>query len=226
MAAIVIMMCAFAPLGQAESKDDPKALLELIESLQSRVEDFRCEFEGTTYLKSEDAKKNHRLGEEGLYDTFSGIFIWKSNGDTYSSTIHKHEPDGRMTRESLVIRARKNEAEHYIRPNDAPIGRSYIQDPSRVNANRPGCFGSIFLVDEIRRMMKTGGMACSVSDGLLEGRQVKVLSFSFQKPNQLYRRYWIDLARGGHAVRREEFAPGDALVSRSNIKLKEFDLNG
>ncbi len=220
--AIIISLMSLACVGQGEAKVDPRSTVDLIESLQSGVGDFRCAFEGTSATKSEEIKRERKLGKDGVYDTFSGMFIWRSNGDTYVNTLHRHEPDGKITREQLVIRAKKSEAEHYLRTDDSPIGRSAIEDSSRVNANRSGCYGAVFLVDQIRRMVAMKGIECSISEEQVDGRNLTVLSFSFQGSNQLYQRYWIDLQRGGHAVRREDYARGNVLVSRVDTRLAPF----
>ncbi len=171
-------------------------------------------------------KKNLGLGGDGLHDTFTGIFIRRSSGDTYVNCLHRYEPKGEILREQLVVRSKQGEAEHYVRDNDAPIGRGSIQDSSHVNAFRSGCLGFIFPADQIKRLMGTKGIECSIGDESAGGTLLKVLTFSFKGTNRVWQRFWIDLRRGGHTVRYEDYAAGNILVSRVDIKLDSFKVNG
>lgn len=222
---MALTLLSLAIIGQPTGTIDASALVDVLESLQTDVKDFRCSFEGTSYFKSEDVKRQRKLKEDGLYNTFSGIFIWTRTGDTFVNTLHRYEPEGRIMREQIVIRSKKKEAERYLRNNDSPIGRGAIEDPSRVNANVAQCFGQIFLIDQIKRMIGTKGIEACVSEEMIEGQRLTVLSFSFQGLNQVYQRYWIDLQRGGHVVRYEDYAKGNVLVGRIEIKLASFRID-
>jgi hypothetical protein len=224
LSSLCICLLAVLLVGEGEQSVSVTSLLDLLDSLHSPIEDFRCEFEGTSCFTGDDDRKRLKLGADGLYDTFSGTFIWKSNGDTYVNSLHRREPEGKITREQLVVRARQGESEYYERANDAPLGRGLIQSSSQVNAFRSECFGAIFPIDEIRRLVARKGIECSVSDDIIQGRRLKALSFSFAGINRLWQRYWIDLRRGGQTVRYEDYAAGNVLVSRVDITLRSFQV--
>jgi hypothetical protein len=203
-------------------KNDAQLLLDTIASLQEPVEDFRCEFEGTVRLKGKNAQKA-RVGERGLFESFSGVFIWKKGGDTYSDILHRKVADSLLARETLVVRVGRQQAEQYHRLNDASLGYAVIRSPKEANSWQTSCLGSIFLIDKIKRDVADERLEASVQDDLLDGRQLKVLNIAIKGvPDSVFFRYWIDLKRSGHVVRHEGFRPGRILLSRLDIKLAPF----
>lgn len=224
---ISLLLATWLALPSDESKEhepDALSLLNMIESLQAEVKDFRCEYEGTVVFKNEDVKKARKLKEDGLDESFSGVFIWKSGGDTYVNALHRHEPDGTINREQLIVT--KDKAVHDLRQNDSPLGSGAISDPLFVNPDRSGSLGEIFLIDTMKRLLSMKALAASVSDEESEGRKLKVLTFKLKSTGQLFQRFWIDLRRGGHPVRRETYSTNNALVGRNTIDLARFQVDG
>ena len=201
---------------------DGKTVVNLLESIQPQLEDYRCEFGGTDVVLVDSVKNKLKLKEDGLVDSFGGVFIWKTNGDTYLSVYHREEPEGLVHVEQLAVRMAKHEAETYFGNIDEPTGEGIIEDPDIETSNKSGSFGMIFVLDDIRRLASSENFYCTMADETLDGRPVKVISFKFHEPDQLYRRFWIDLKRGGHAVRQESYGQGGALSVRINTKLASF----
>lgn len=204
--------------------DDFKLFIETIVSTQPELEDFQCEFEGNTVIKSESIRQRLRLPEDGVSQRFSGVFIWTALGDISVNTLHRIEPGSAIEREQIIVRASKDESEHYLRHDNAPIGRGTIDRPSKVNANRAGSLGSILLIDTIKRYRSWQHMVFSVASDSLDGKKVDVLSIFFDNSSLPYQKFWIDFRRGGHVVRWEGFSPGGELTGRSNIELRSFPL--
>ena len=105
------------------------------------------------------------LGPDGLYESFSGMFIWRRDGDTRNDCFHQRAGDSTIVRETLVVRPRDNQAEQYRRLNDAPIGYSVIQSPKLVNSWDPASFGFVFLIDKIKREVADDQFDSSVGEG-------------------------------------------------------------
>src|SRR5262249_22134122 len=162
-----------------------------IEALQHLIEDFQCEYEGIIRFKGKVAEYE-KVGEDGLFDSFSGIFIWKRGGDTHSESLHRRGSDGQIARESLVVRMAERKAEQYHRLNDAPLGYAVIKNPKEANSWDPSCLGYIFLIDKIKRDVADEYLEASVSDDQIDGRPLKVLSLALKGvPGSLISRYWI-----------------------------------
>jgi hypothetical protein len=219
-----------AVLGaDGSTPDDVKTLIDTIEALQEPVEDFRCEFEGSLRFQGkvlEQEKAKGTVRDDGLVETFSGVFIWKRGGDTYSDSLNRREVDASLTRQTLVVRTGEQRAEMHYRYNDGGIGNADINTPRRINSNQFNCLGSIFLIDTIKREASDENMVPSVTDGEIDGRPMRVLTIALKGvpggPDFLFGRYWIDLRRNGHVVRVEGYQSGSDMVSRLDIELARF----
>jgi hypothetical protein len=220
---ILSMVLTAFPGGDGPGMDDARALIATIESLQQPVEDFRCEFEGKMRFNGDVRKSFKVIRDDGLYEEFGGIFIWKRGGDTHSESLHRRVADGQIARETLVVRTRERQAEQYHRLNDAAIGYAVIKNPKEANSWQPNCLGSIFLIDKLKRDVADEDLEPSVYDDQAEGMPLKVLNIALKGvPNSLISRYWIDLRRNGHVVRQETYQPGKVMVARLDIRLTAF----
>jgi len=228
--ALLPLLLLWPQTGQASRQGDARALVDTIEALQQGVDDFRCEFEGTLRFKGAIAAKQ-KLGDDGLSDQFSGIFIWKKGGDTRIDGLSRLAPEFNVWRRVLVVRASENKAEQYDRLTDKPVGYAFIQDAKLVNSWNTSSLGQIFLIDKIKREMDDSTFDFTVSDDQLDGRPLKVLSVSVPmnskvNPGWVVVRYWIDLRRNGHVVRHETYTPEKVMSSRWEIKLAPFKVRG
>jgi len=71
--AATIGILIFAALSTSDGRDtnDIQSLIATIEALQRPVHDFRCEYEGTTYLKGKNAETTP-VGADGLFEIYRG----------------------------------------------------------------------------------------------------------------------------------------------------------
>ena len=207
---------------------DPAAvreLLDAIESIQKPVEDFRCEYEGRIYVKEKGPGGPQGLNDDGLYDEFSGVFVWRRGGDTYDDCMHRIVPQYQITRDTLAIRRWANQAERLVRPYDTSVGHATIDLPDRLHTARTGNLGEIFLIDELKRLAADPNMECSVAAEQVEGRSLKVLDAGLKGvPGSRLFRFWIDLERGGHVVRKDFYLSPKEVGGRLDIRLTEFKI--
>jgi hypothetical protein len=225
------LLVAALPGVDVPASDDVRTLIATIEALQQPLDDFRCEFEGSIRFKGKNAEvegKKGTIAEDGLSETFSGVFIWRRGGDCHCDTLNRRAVDNRIEREGVVVRMKENQAESYGRGNDLPVGRVIIKTPRELNSYRSNCLGSIFLIVKIKRDADTETMELSVGDDEVEGRPLKVLTVwlknkpGSEPPRFLFGRYWIDLRRNGHVVRHEAYSSGELVAGRLDIKLAPF----
>jgi hypothetical protein len=223
---MILTMLLTALLGQeGPAKNDAQLLIDTIEALQQPIEDFRCEFEGTNRFMGKVAESFKVTREDGLYESFSGVFIWKRGGDIHYETWNRRASDNQISRESVVMRMRQRQAEEYYRLNDEPLGYAVIKKPEEVRPDLHNCLAFIFLIDNLKRDIAQKGLDHSVSDNLVDGRPLKVLNIGIKGvPDSLIARYWIDLRRNGHVVRRESYRAGKVMSGRLDIKLAPFEI--
>jgi len=210
--------------------EDAKILLETIDAIQSQepIEDFRCEYEGSFRAMGEGAK-GFKVEDGGFFDVFSGTHVQNRAGDIHDESFHRlaNQPHHALTRHSLVVRKREGRAEEYDRDNDEPIGIVVIKKPEQVETLRIGSFNSFLLLERMRSFIVDPQYQCSVVDGELDSRPVKILTVSLKGfQDSLLFRYHVDLGRGGHVIRRTGYSPGGTLAAQTDIKLSSFQLNG
>jgi hypothetical protein len=194
--ASLFLVVPLAAVRQGSSTLDVRSLPDLLDSLQSKIEDFRCEYEGTSHYMYPSLRKLEQLKDDGLYETFSGVFIWKAGGDTVLDAFHRREPTHKIVRETLIVRG--EEAEHYLRLENEPLGGAEIDEASFTNADRSGSLGHLFLIDSIKRFLSSENFVASLEDTSFDGRPCTVLTIRLKPTGKLYQRFWIDLKRGGH----------------------------
>jgi hypothetical protein len=213
-----------SPEVDGSAKDEARLLLDTMESLLQPVEDFRCEYEGTLRARGKVAQ-SVKVREDSVFDSYGGVFIWKKGGDTRIEGWHRQADGNRIRRESTVVRIQDHRAEQHSQFNDQSVGSATISDPKDVRTWL-STMGTIFMLDKIKREIADSALDASVSDDQVDGRPLKVLSISIMGlPDSLLSRYWIDLRRNGHVVRREDYLRGNAgsVVSfRLEVALASF----
>ncbi len=210
---------------------DVRTLVTAMDALQRPVEDFRCEFEGSSKAaKAEGAAAEKLLvkpGEDGSYDTFGGVFVWKRGGEMSSDALHRRSIDNVVSRELILVRPRQRELELHTRPNTTTVGHTEIRNFDQVYISMFDTPAKFFLIDDVKRCIDLEYYKTSVADDQIEGRPVKALSvfltFKGPKniPDQLLMRYWIDLHKSGQVVRKEYYQD-DVMGARFEIALRSF----
>ena len=69
-------------------RKDAQLLLDTVESLIEPVADFRCEYEGQFRCRGKVAEA-FGVGDDDVFDSYGGVFIWKWGGDTHIESMHR-----------------------------------------------------------------------------------------------------------------------------------------
>ena len=201
-----------------------RSLFERIEALQQSVNDFQCEFEGSVKFKGKNAETTP-VDADGMFETFSGTYIWQRGGDVRCETLHRKAVDGQMSRHTLVMRASEKLAYYKMtlgHPREVPN----ISKPTDSHAAREG-LGELFPLSYIGSIAADANYEITVSDGQLHSAPVKVLRVGAKGfPNSMSTEYFIDLARRGHVVRNQSYIKEKTLSGWFNIELGRFAVNG
>jgi len=224
----IVSLLASCFLSQAQTQPgNPTSVVATIESLQHDIKDFRAEFEGTVHYLNPEVQKRRNLKGDGLYDRFSGLYVWRTGGDTYVDCLHAIEPEGKIARKTLIVRPREHQAEVYTRDFDAPLGAADIRDSRSVTANGSGSLGKLFLIDEIKRLATRDDLGLTLSEETSDGKSLMVLTFRFKSNNRIFEKFWVDMRRSGHVVRRESYShiqDAAVLMGREDIRLARFQI--
>lgn len=216
---LILAACA----AFAGAVDDVAELIDTMDSLLQPVADFRCIYEGQI---RHPAKKNSgklKLGPDGLYDTFSGSFLWDAGGDTRFDVYHRYGIDQSIVKESLALRMRDRKVERLRKFAEDQKGSLSVMRPDMDSPGKQGDLGFIFLLDDVKRCVTRGILVGAVTDDVLDGRRVKKLSFKIKGVSgEPIRIYWIDLSRSGQVVRKEMHTLKGETTSRIDVKLSPF----
>jgi hypothetical protein len=156
--AATIGILIFVALSASDGRDpnDIQSLAATIEALQQPVHDFRCEYEGTTYLKGKNAE-TIPVGADGLFETYSGTYIWQKGGDIRSESLHRLGVNGQISRRTLAVRARDRLAFEILsggHPREVPSNHQ----PTGLQSAREG-LGEFFPINLIKLMTSSPGPA-------------------------------------------------------------------
>ncbi len=218
---IVSVLVAVLPGADDVARHDAQLLVHTIEALQQPIEDFQCEYEGTRRVKAKQADQL-KVAEDAVADSYSGLFIWRRSGDTHIESLHRLQPDDTIVRETIVVRMGQQQAERYVRLNDAPLGLTLIRKPKDV-PTWISSVGTMFMIGQLRQQVADTDLDPSVTADELDGQPLKVLNFALTGvPNSLLARYWVDLSRNGQVVQLESYGGGGKLSRKLVVKLAAF----
>ncbi len=213
-------------LASAPRADDKEDFARLLEVASSAVQDLSCEFEGTWTFPQ--GLGDEELGEGGLYEAFAGTFLYREDGALRIDTFRKSNTNQLMRSTTAVLGGR---ASFNTRAEEAPGGRVWVEAATAHVADTTGSYGRIFclpllrgyLADPERRMRLVGQEA-------VDGHLCEVVEFSHDRVPDMtaeiasVERFWIDLGRGGNALRREYYAGRKNLSKRMHsITLTSYD---
>ncbi|WP_165226223.1 hypothetical protein [Aquisphaera insulae] len=219
---VLPILLAIVGNGENSAPGDVQKLLDTIEALQAPIQDFRCEFEGEMRARGKVAEDMKVVRDDGLFESFSGVFIRKRGGDIRVDSYHLRVSDDLVEHRGVAVRTSQHQSEEFHRYDDAAIVPNSNREPKDVRVDLTDGYGSIFLTDSLRRMAADGTFLCSVSHDQIDQVPLEVLDVRLRGvPDSLFSRYWIDLRRNGHVVRAESYSQ-NAVTGRSDIKLATF----
>jgi len=209
----------------AEPQLDKQGLYQLLSATYEPLQDVTCEYEGEMSFPQET--ESGEFGPDGLYDTYSGLFISRRDGAMLEDVYHRYAPDFQQVARKTTAMI-SGECEEYSRRFDEPNGRGHISPAHFMRLDRTGSLGRI-MCDNLLLGLLGDDTWEMTSDGseLVDGRECLVVTFhryrSGERKPSLSERFWIDPQRGGHALKRETHVDNGKLVNRiDDIVLKQF----
>ena len=219
-----------ATLGLVEPTLDGDELGRVLEAAWSPLRDFSLEYEGVIKAPSKAVQERieRDLGSEGVYDTFSGLYLRRSDGASLVDIFHRFAPENSLSRQTIAtIRGRREE---FFRTDNRLKGGE-IQPESFAQQDLECSYGRIFLYPFLRGLLsypKTRAIREEAED--VHGHRCEVVSFPIGPQDHpekgIIYRFWIDLDRGGNVLKRETTQGGGLFDRTSGIELKRFDAGG
>lgn len=225
-ALVSLALLALSARGSLGQDIDDQQLLRMIDALQAPLQSLYCEYEGER-LEYQLAVGN----DTGLFQRFSGIFRYKAK-DKYLNDIYhdflanKLNPQRRIATQSIL--STESGTQIFSRA-DGSSGMVEARHVTSVDFETTGSYGMIFLVRTLREDLKYDKKRFVVEgteavDGTPCERYSIVMG---EKPypieTGLVERYWVDLSRNGHVLKKERWSRGQLLNVVSEIELKSFE---
>lgn len=190
---------------------DKSSLRNLLEAAYAPLQDLSCEFEGQmTYPQGATPNVTD---ESGLYDDFSGVFAERRDGAMMVDIYHRYHHDyPEITRETIAMIGGR--CESYIRKVDRRGGAGEVVD---AHFMRPMVMGSVtkLICDNLLMGFLRHGDWNVKQEGpeSIDGHPCIVVTFAHKEAPAMAYRFWIDLGRGGHALKVESLN-GKAVAHR------------
>jgi len=206
---------------------DIPTLTGILERLHEPLEDVSFEYEGTAdFATAETIGASPPKFER--YDSFTGRFLYRSDGHVLLDIYHKYEDNNRITRRTIA--ASPESFREWVRTEDSPSGGGTVGPGHFTRVDRRGSPVRFFCLPLLRGHL-ADPHARMIHEGqeTVDGHECEVVTFSLDRvpdmtaSNAHVETYWIDLSRGGNVLKREKFRPRGHLVSRlSQVQLRQF----
>lgn len=210
----------------AQELPSAEQVLRLITSQQETIRDVSFYYEGGFRVLPESGAKFKP--DPSWYDAqFQGLYAFRDDGRVFQEIFNRH--NGKTSQRSAVLDGKSDEV---------------LEGSTRVNKvtkEKPRPFSDPYVLTEpesahrflYRYMLKaldtrgTAGVSVEDWDVIDDRKCVKVRVVMWPAfGNEAYHLFWIDLERGGHPLRIENWLKGQRRY-RINVKLNSFkDLEG
>ena len=226
----LLALSARASLGQ---DIDDQQLLRMIDALQSPLSSLYCEYEGERLeCGPQKAQWKFDVGNDtGLLERYSGIFRYKAQ-DKYLNDIYHDFSANKFNRQRTIatqsILSTESGTQIFSRA-DGSSGKVEARHVTSADFEITGSYGTIFLVRSLREDLKYDKKqlvveGTEVVDGAPCERYAIVMG---RKPYSietgLVERFWVDLGRNGHVLKKERWSSGQLLNVVSEIELKSYE---
>jgi hypothetical protein len=218
------MMCAFliscALFFGVGDIPDKSVLTGLLEAAYAPTKDLSFEYEGKMTYPQGGESEIHDV--HGLFDDYSGVISERRDGavsvDIYHR-FHKRRPE--IVRETIAILGER--CEIYTRTVDQRGATGQVVNAHYSRPEVSGSMSRISFANTLIGLLRDGNWSV-IQEGFEEisGHRCIVVKFTFILDNALMLRFWIDLERGGHALKYEMMQGKGVSMRAFNIKLEQF----
>jgi hypothetical protein len=219
-----LLSCTFCgPWDQV----DREQLIRLIEGARPDIKDFAFEYEGNLAFPSlSDTSLHHPERLQGVQDIFTGTFARRNDGATLVEIYQftKGSSEAHHSRIATTGQSRETSS----RASAAEKANITIGPNAPETLPGTGNYARLFLSDVLLGMLRAGWDYHYEGTRDLNGKPCLVVRIREtddpKAPDDvtLTNRFWIDLERGGHVVRHEQWIGGKRLQATLNIRLDEF----
>lgn len=203
MATYILICLAYASQSPAL---DANALRALVEGCQSSSEDVTFEYEGQSVAEAD----GDRVDQRAAHSDFSGLCRYNRRNFVFVDEFHEKTTESPVYHSTMTLRGEKYEV-FALFADSRQKGGVMVDRGHHARAEtrgRPGFLLSTialrgYLADPETRMRHVGAE-------MIDGHRCEVIEFSndgirdWETSEKAHvEKFWLDLARGGYALRRE-----------------------
>jgi hypothetical protein len=230
LSVMLIMMAIHAPHQVRANDLSQSELHDLINNVHSSIRDVEFVFEGKLTVKARTAISANKYRPDYR---FQGVYAYRADGathiETYTKDIGEEENAGHGVRSLL-----KSDLSRASYGPDGTIYRNSLV----VDRGMPGSLSSedtpetFFLLPfwhPFKRRPDRWRITFEGFEVIDDHECARVLvdrAPEYAGEGKELHRLWLDLRRGGHALRRERYSGDRLWISTKNIKLAEFKASG
>jgi hypothetical protein len=220
----LIAAVSFSPSSRAQAPADSE-LLRAIDALQAPLRDFYCEYEGERLEEQAALDK-----ESSVYEKYSGRFKYKNNDKFLNDIYHDYLPSKVNPQRALNnLSILSNEAgTHLFTRADGSPGSALRRRVHPADFDVTGSYGRIFLVRYLRELLKYDQKKLiyegteAIGKATCERYAVVLGDESGDVKTGIVHRFWIDMNRNAHVLKKESLTRGRLLSTTSDIELNRF----
>lgn len=231
MTPLISVLCTFCLTSEVNIADPPA----FFDSLYSNIDDVFFEYEG--YNKAKLPEPENKGGSYWFdRETFSGSLLFRKDGSLKLESIHHRQaaPNLQIRKETIhkKISSFKVETIHYFESDNSRNAES--KKSSFTDSIYPGSSTRIFMVPYLHalsRYPKT--RLVHEGEANIDGHRCEIFSFITGKDYETtsvknaagVTRFYLDMERGGHAIKVEDLDNNEISSRIIDVKLESFPID-
>ena len=225
MSSFCLLFMSVVGVSQTTIPDAPS----FIDSLYEKVNDLYFEYEGLVKGYIPEKRNGQDDGWHDL-DNFSGSILYRKDGSIKLESIHLETyPNSKPLKRHYMLATLKGMSLKYEGRDDLQGAEKNIS--SFNDTYYPGSVSRIFMIPYIKALAHyPKARLVHEGDQVIEGHKCEIFSFIMGKDFEIASvknaagliRFYLDMQRGGHALKSEILAGGEIVSQVVDIKLEEF----
>lgn len=225
---MITMLFALSSIGYVNEITIPDAPA-LIDSIYNQTNDVYFEYEGVEKGFIPDDSKDLKPGWF-TSDTFNGLILFRKDGAVRLESFHlKTHPKFKPTKSDRKLSALNGKRLEYHGQGDSRNANT--RNSSSHDTVYPGSIGRIYFVPFLKSIARYDKVRLiHEGDTVIDGHKCEIYSFVMGKDFEtisvknavISYRFYLDMARGGHAIKAEQRMANELVTQALDIQLGQF----
>jgi hypothetical protein len=238
--AALLMGIALLPSIAADAEDnvDRQHMIDILRSLQAPIHDVELQYEGISkQLRAVDTSRlpdgireaNEQYGTDKLGSTYQGTFAYRDDRSVHVDLFDRPERASEPLRRKIQCAFQGKFSERILVPDlGGVIGPDKTRRGNLIWITREKAFLLVYLIPLIGAWLEIDDYDYEFNGWQTEGgHRCAVFTISLTNPATKKpgwaTKCWVDLERGGHMLRSENYGDGNLSSRTTGIRLAQFE---